>query len=67
MGKSVLLNPHLVELIETGREDEIEISFDWDKADGYRYTPAMLEGTLMGTDFYPPSKQYGVRYRSQDY
>ncbi len=67
VGKSVLLNPHLVELIESGREDKIETTFDWDKADSYRYTPAMLEGTRMGTDFYPPSKQYGVRYRGQDY
>lgn len=67
VGKSVMLNPNLVELIETGREDEIETTFDWEKADHYRYTPAMLEGTRMGTDFYPPSKQHGVRYKSEEY
>ncbi|MDU0348222.1 NADH-dependent flavin oxidoreductase [Actinomyces sp. MRS3W] len=67
IGKSVLLNPHLVELIRTGREDEIETTFDWDKADSYRYTQAMLDGTRMGTDFYPRSKQFSPRYRSEDY
>ena len=66
-GKSVMLNPDLVELIKTGREDEIETSFDWDKEDSYRYTPAMLRGTQLGMDFYPPSKQYGVRYRNEEY
>lgn len=65
VGKSVLLNPDLVELIATGREDEIETTFDWDKADDYRYTPAMLEGTRIGTDFYPPSKQQGIRYTTE--
>lgn len=67
VGKSVLLNPHLVDLIETGRESEIETCFDWDKADSYRYTPAMLDGTRAGTDFYPPSKQFELRYRSEEY
>lgn len=65
IGKSVMLNPNLVELIETGREEEIETTFDWDKADYYRYTPAMLHGTMVGTDFYPPSKQNGVRYKTE--
>lgn len=67
VGKSVLLNPNLAALIEAGREDEIETTFDWDKADHYRYTPAMLDGTRMGMDFYPPSKQFGVRWRSEEY
>ncbi|WP_340532873.1 NADH-dependent flavin oxidoreductase [Escherichia coli] len=64
IGKSVMLNPDLVELIATGRESEIETTFDWDKADFYRYTPAMLQGTLAGTDFYPPSRQTGVRSKT---
>ncbi|SAV16624.1 NADH-dependent flavin oxidoreductase [Klebsiella pneumoniae] len=67
IGKSIMLNPDLVELIQTGRENEIETSFDWEKADFYRYTPAMLEGTRAGTDFYPPSRQKGVRYKTQHY
>ncbi|WP_211668603.1 NADH-dependent flavin oxidoreductase [Klebsiella pneumoniae] len=67
IGKSVMLNPRLVELITTGREAEIETAFDWDKADFYRYTPAMLQGTMAGTDFYPPSKDKGVRYRTQHF
>ena len=56
IGKSIMLNPNLVELITTGRESEIETHFDWAKQDYYRYTPAMLEGTRAGTDFYPPVK-----------
>ena len=67
VGKSVLLNPNLAELIETGRQDEIQTVFDWDRADEYRYTPAMLEGTRMGADFYPPSKQYGVSYVTEKF
>ncbi|WP_440210330.1 oxidoreductase, partial [Actinobacillus pleuropneumoniae] len=64
IGKSIMLNPNLVELIQTGREAEIESTFDWEKADYYRYTPAMLQDTMAGTDFFPPSKQNGVRYRT---
>ncbi|HHW7570665.1 TPA: NADH-dependent flavin oxidoreductase [Mannheimia haemolytica] len=67
IGKSIMLNPNLVELIESGREDEIQTTFDWDKADFYRYTPAMLHGTRAGHDFYPPSKQLGVRYKSEHF
>nr|WP_244153087.1 hypothetical protein [Rodentibacter genomosp. 1] len=62
-----MLNPNLVELIENGREAEIQTTFDWDNADFYRYTPAMLNGTRMGHDFYPPSKQTGVRYKSDHF
>ncbi|BCX80127.1 hypothetical protein LBC_15890 [Campylobacter sp. 19-13652] len=64
IGKSVMLNPNLIELIKSGNESQIQRCFDWDRADSYRYTPAMLEGTRIGTDFYPPSKQYGIRYKS---
>ncbi|SUP43398.1 Uncharacterised protein [Veillonella criceti] len=51
IGKSVMLNPNLVQLIESGRESEIETTFDWDKAEKYRYTNAMLDGTCRGIDF----------------
>lgn len=67
IGKSVMLNPDLVELIQTDREDEIETQFDWDKVEKYRYTQAMLEGTRRGMDFYPPSKQFDLRYKSEEY
>ncbi|SIR72349.1 hypothetical protein SAMN02745664_10192 [Moraxella cuniculi DSM 21768] len=67
IGKSIMLNPNLVKLIKTGREEEIQTTFDWEKADSYRYTPAMLQGTMAGTDFYPPSKQRGVRYKTEHF
>lgn len=67
IGKSIMLNPNLVELIETDREDEIQTAFDWEQADFYRYTPAMLDGTRAGTDFFPPSKQSGVRYKTEHF
>ena len=67
VGKSIMLNPNLIELITTGRESEIETSFNWEKQDYYRYTPAMLQGTLAGTDFFPPSKQKGVRYKTNHF
>ncbi|HEM2542451.1 TPA: NADH-dependent flavin oxidoreductase [Streptococcus suis] len=67
IGKSVMLNPDLVEKIQNDREDEIETTFDWEKADYYRYTPAMLEGTRQGIDFYPPSKQFDLRYKTEEY
>ena len=67
VGKSILLNPNLIELIQSNRESEIETEFDWERFENYRYTPAMLKGTMQGLDFYPPSKQYGVRYITEEY
>lgn len=67
IGKSVMLNPDLIQLIESGRESEIETTFDWDKAEKYRYTDAMLDGTRRGIDFYPKSKQFELRYKSEEY
>ena len=67
IGKSIMLNPNLVELIETDHEDEIQTTFDWEQADFYRYTLAMLDGTRAGTDFFPPSKQSGVRYKTNHF
>ena len=60
-------NPNLVELIETDREDEIQTTFDWEQADFYRYTAAMLDSTRAGTDFFPLSKQNGVRYKTNHF
>lgn len=56
LGKTVMLNPDLIELIANGREAEIHTHFDWQQTDRYRYTPAMLAGTRQGMDFYPPAK-----------
>lgn len=67
VGKTVMLNPDLINLIQNEREDEIETTFDWDKKEKYRYTKAMLEGTRQGIDFYPPSKQFDLRYKSEEY
>ncbi|OTN91574.1 NADH-dependent flavin oxidoreductase [Enterococcus faecium] len=67
LGKTVMLNPDLISLIQNDREDEIETTFDWDKKEKYRYTKAMLEGTRRGIDFYPPSKQFDLQYKSEEY
>ena len=56
LGKTVMLNPDLIELIANGREAEIHTHFDWQQTDRYRYTPAMLAGTRQGMDFYPPAR-----------
>ena len=56
LGKTVMLNPDLIELIANGREAEIHTHFDWQQTDRYRYTPAMLAGTRQGMGFYPPAK-----------
>lgn len=57
VGGSVELNPNLVELIKTGREDEIQSEFDWNRMDDYRFTPSMLYGTLAGNAMFPKMKQ----------
>lgn len=57
VGGAVELNPHLVELIKEDRVDEIQSKFDWEKMDEYRFTPAMLYGTLAGNPMFPPSVQ----------
>lgn len=43
VGRAVMLNPDLIELIRTDHEDQIETSFNWQHAAHYRYTPAMLQ------------------------
>ncbi len=62
-----MLNPNLIELIQTENESEIEVTFDWGKKEKYRYTKAMLRGTLQGHDFYPPLKQLNLNYKTEKY
>lgn len=60
VGGSVELNPHLVDMIKKGQEDQIQSKFDWSRMDEYRFTPAMLYGTLAGNAMFPPSVQTGL-------
>ncbi|MFR0771599.1 MAG: NADH:flavin oxidoreductase [Limosilactobacillus pontis] len=53
VGGAVELNPHLIQMIKDGKEDEIQSEFDWEKMDSYRFTPAMLYGTLAGNAMFP--------------
>lgn len=57
VGGSVELNPHLVEMIKQGQEDQVQSEFDWEKMDSYRFTPTMLYGTLTGNAMFPKVKQ----------
>ncbi|CAJ1181727.1 NADH-dependent flavin oxidoreductase [Companilactobacillus crustorum] len=50
LGRTVMLNPNLIELIKEDREKEIQTHFDWDKKNFYRYTPAMLQAKSEGMD-----------------
>lgn len=43
LGRAVMLNPDLVQLIKTGHDEAIETTFNWQHVDRYRYTPAMLQ------------------------
>ncbi|WP_295730427.1 NADH-dependent flavin oxidoreductase [uncultured Limosilactobacillus sp.] len=43
VGRAVMLNPDLIELIKSGHEDQIETKFNWEHAAHYRYTPSMLQ------------------------
>ncbi|WP_373841558.1 NADH-dependent flavin oxidoreductase [Limosilactobacillus sp.] len=43
VGRAVMLNPDLIDLIKSGNEDQIETKFNWKHAAHYRYTPAMLQ------------------------
>lgn len=57
VGGAVELNPHLVDMIKNGREDQVQSEFDWEQMDSYRFTPAMLYGTLAGNAMFPKVKQ----------
>ncbi|MCS4533506.1 NADH-dependent flavin oxidoreductase [Neisseria montereyensis] len=56
VGKSILLNPNLAELIENGREAEIIRELDPDKADHYRIPDALWQQCLAGLAYLPPLK-----------
>lgn len=43
VGRAVMLNPDLIDLIKNDQEDKVETSFDWHHAAHYRYTPSMLQ------------------------
>lgn len=43
VGRAVMLNPDLIDLIKNDHEDQIETKFSWKNAAHYRYTPAMLQ------------------------
>lgn len=43
VGRAVMLNPDLIDLIKNDREDQIETKFNWQHAAHYRYTPSMLQ------------------------
>ncbi len=47
-------------MIKNGQEDQIQSKFDWSRMDEYRFTPAMLYGTLAGNAMFPPSVQTGL-------
>lgn len=50
LGRAVMLNPELIQLIQTGHDEAIETTFDWRHADRYRYTPAMLQAKRENLD-----------------
>lgn len=54
VGKAVLLNPNLVELIENGREAEIQTALDPNRADRYRYGDKLWQQNLQGLSYLPP-------------
>lgn len=56
LGKTVLLNPDLAELIESGREAEIVCELDPDKADRYRIPERLWQQCQMGLAYLPPLK-----------
>lgn len=56
LGKTVLLNPDLAELIDSGREAEIVCELDPDKADRYRIPERLWQRCLTGLAYLPPIK-----------
>ncbi|KPN72143.1 NADH-dependent flavin oxidoreductase [Neisseria sp. 83E34] len=56
LGKTVLLNPDLAELIESGREAEIVCELDPDKADRYRIPERLWQQCQMELAYLPPVK-----------
>ena len=56
LGKTVMINPDLVELIENDREADIVTELDPDKADRYRIPPVLWAQNLRGLAYLPPLK-----------
>lgn len=50
VGRAVMLNPNLIDLIKNDQEDKIETKFNWDHVKKYRYTETMLEAKKEGLD-----------------
>ncbi|WP_239496777.1 hypothetical protein [Aggregatibacter kilianii] len=44
---------------------EIQTTFDWEQADFYRYTPAMLDGTRAGRISSRRQSRMGGRYKTE--
>lgn len=54
LGKAVLLNPNIVELIKTGRQHEIALTFDPNRADHYGYGDNLWQQNMQGLAYLPP-------------
>lgn len=65
LGRAVMLNPDLIQLIQTGNDAAIETTFDWRHADRYRYTPAMLQAKRENLDlaYRTPHRLKGRSFR----
>ncbi len=50
VGRAIMLNPHLIDLIKNDQEDKIETKFNWANVKKYRYTDTMLEAKKEGLD-----------------
>lgn len=56
-GKAVLLNPNLVELLRSGRYDEIETEFDSSRPDRYHYSDILWQHNMLGLAYMPQVKK----------
>lgn len=56
LGKSVMLNPNLAELLQQGREADIQTELDPERPDHYRIPPALWQRCLQNLPFLPPVK-----------
>lgn len=56
VGKTVMMNPDLAELIISGREDEIITAIDPDKADHYRIPANLWAQNMQKMSYLPPVK-----------
>lgn len=56
LGKAVMVNPNLVELIESGRENEIQTEVDPENKAFYRFPELIWQMNLAGAGFLPKMK-----------